>query len=246
MAHASTPLLLYAGHLLLTGAVLGLTPASSSLRLLALPLHLLLAYGLLSSDPPSGTPGFALWSILTRSSAFVVSDYITKALVAPWEPPRRDRIDDKTPDRLKLGLRAATAARGVNVPGLREAKNTPRADPARSRVALMARYAIKTAACYLLQDILTSQPEPDDKAALFGPDKIPLFRRIVAGDANMGEVLLRVPLTLMFWLQMYVLIEWIIGAAALVCLGLRVHSPKEWRPAFGSWARAYTLRGFWG
>jgi hypothetical protein len=47
------------------------------------------------------------------------------------------------------------------------------------------------------------------------------------------------------WLNLYCLIQLIYGTLQLIHVGLRIHSPREWPPLFGSLEDIYSVGSFW-
>ena len=134
--------------------------------------------------------------------------------------------------------------RGIGQPW--QAKNTP---PFSSRepsyipyrAQFLRRTLLSTSLCFLIVDLLTSQP-PDP--ALFNALDIPFF----TGPRNTSaeRIAMRSVIAIVHWLVGYCFINFWAGSFALVAVGLGGDSPANWRPMFGDIGEAYTVRRFWG
>lgn len=94
--------------------------------------------------------------------------------------------------------------------------------------------------CYLILDIIESQPPPLDAPTLFASSKILVLRRL--GHIGGEEVALRVGASLGFWLMLYCMLSCMSFFFCLVCVETRVSEVREWRPLMDPFSEAYTVR----
>lgn len=142
-----------------------------------------------------------------------------------------------------------------------QVRNTPpfkSSDPsyAPTRYEALAHILKVLAANWGLQEVLALAPPPPDPASMFNAGKIPFFRRILGAGygefaldspaAVGGEVGMRLVLNVAFPVGFYSNLQMVSNTWALVMLILDPGSCGDYRPYFGSWSDAYSVRRFWG
>jgi hypothetical protein len=150
-------------------------------------------------------------------------------------------------DRFCFGFNSVISFRDINTPF--EVKNVPHfseKDPSYipSRTTFLARSTLRFVACYLVLDIVESQPPPSNAAEIFGLDSIPVFRRL--NEVSIEEVCTRTISSLVFWVMVYTVLNVQQAFFAIVAVGSGLTEVKAWRPLMGSLLETYTIRGFWG
>jgi len=150
-------------------------------------------------------------------------------------------------NRFCFGFNGMISFRDIDTPF--EVKNVPhfsKADPkyVPSRPKFMIWAILRFLACYLVLDIIESQPPPPNVAQIFSLDSIPVFRRI--NEISIEEALTRTISSLIFWTMVYALLNAQHAFFAIVTVGLGLTVVKAWRPLMGSLSETYTIRGFWG
>ena len=98
--------------------------------------------------------------------------------------------------------------------------------------------------CYLIIDLSSARPPPKNGAALFDVALVPVFRRL--GSLTSNELKIRLLSTAGFWVTLYCVIEGGNAVASAIAVALGLSKVRDWRPTFGSFSEAYTLRNFWG
>jgi hypothetical protein len=150
-------------------------------------------------------------------------------------------------DRFCFGFNSTISFRDVNTPF--EVKNVPhfsQTDPTYvpSRANFIAWSTLRFLACYLVLDIVESQPPPPNAAEIFGLSSIPVFRRL--NEVSIEEVFTRTISSFVFWIMVYTVLNVQQAFFALVAVGSGLTEVKAWRPLMGSFSETYTVRGFWG
>ncbi|KAF8861724.1 hypothetical protein BDZ45DRAFT_687269 [Acephala macrosclerotiorum] len=250
---------------------LGFTTPSSVLRPAILPIQFTCAY-IICLNMKNFIPRLGWAATICCISTMFAFSYLEMAILSKWsfenQGPaptisksktgaengngkkgelKMERREDAVWERVKFGFGSLMSFRDLNTP--HETKNCPHfssSDP--SYVPSRSRFLLATLPkfmlCYLLLDIIESQPPPPDAQALFSSSKIPVFRGLA--EIRGEEVALRVGASLGFWLMLYCMLSAMSFFLGLVCVGLGVSEVKEWRPLMGPISAAYTVRRFWG
>jgi hypothetical protein len=150
-------------------------------------------------------------------------------------------------DRFCFGFNSTISFRDINTPF--EVKNVPHfseKDPSYipSRTTFLGRSTLRFVACYLVLDIVESQPPPPNAAEIFGLDSIPVFKRL--NEVSIEEVFTRTISSLVFWIMVYTVLNVQQAFFAIVAVGSGLTEVKAWRPLMGPLSETYTIRGFWG
>lgn len=77
---------------------------------------------------------------------------------------------------------------------------------------------------------------------------IPWFGRMFGGDIShfREELSTRVTVSLLYWVAQFCILQFLFSVGALLDVGLGGGEVRLWRPMFGEWRHACTMRGFWG
>jgi len=159
------------------------------------------------------------------------------------------KIRDTILNRLKFGWDSTFSIRDINTP--HEQANIPLYSPSDpnyvpSRPKFLLTTSIRFIITYLLLDLIESLP-PSSSVAPFEPALYPVFLRSkdVTG-ITLEEVATRIGTSVMVWVVTYCLLSSFVAFMSLVFVGTGLTPVSSWRPFFGSFGEAYTLRGFWG
>lgn len=239
------PLQLFGAQVLATSLVIGFSTPHSFLRPAILPLIALCAYGIVSTSKNFMRLHWA--SLLSGTTNGFLLQYIELALLSRWSyETKRDVFElhhDGFWERLYFGFLSTFSFRSVNT--RLEVRNVPafkNGPPSRSVFVL--RQIVITIMCILVVDVSGAQPPPPNAAELFSPAKVQFFTRL--SEITRDEMMLRILSTLIYWANMYAIMQGVTSAAATLAVGSGTSEVKAWRPFFGSPASASDLRGFWG
>ncbi|PMD30510.1 hypothetical protein L207DRAFT_520016 [Hyaloscypha variabilis F] len=167
------------------------------------------------------------------------------------KPPKfsSSKIQDTFLNRLKFGWTSTFSVRDIAT--LHEQASIPpfsTSNPSYvpSRPTFLLQTLLRFAVTYLILDLIECLPPPPS-AAPFAPALYPIFLRgrDVPG-ITIEEVATRIGTSFMVWVVTYCLISCVVAFLSLVSVGTGLTPVSSWRPLFGSFREAYTLRGFWG
>ncbi|EEA20522.1 hypothetical protein TMatcc_000506 [Talaromyces marneffei ATCC 18224] len=270
---ALNPLFIISFQVLLSSAVIGFTPASSLLRLFSPLLSLGCVFLTVKYAIKFVRP---FWAALLGGLAFVYFlHFLDLALLSRWDinhdgpasDNRQPRLADKHEKRNRVkktsanstilerflwGFSQSIAWRHVNTPY--QSKNCPPysySDPAYipSRPWFVARSLVLGTICYLVIDVLNSQPPPENAAEVFGPSQVHFFTRLLSPTADplkAEELGLRAMVTLVGYVSSYCLLNAISHLLGAFFVSIKINEVREWRPLFGRVSEIYSLRQFWG
>ena len=150
-------------------------------------------------------------------------------------------------ERLCFGFNSTISSRDVNKHF--EVKNVPHFseknhDYVPSRAKFLTWTALRFVACYLVLDLIESQPAPPNADEIFALSSVPVFRRL--SEISIEEVFIRTIGSFTLWVMAYSILGCLYAFAAIVAVGSGLGQVREWRPIMGSISEAYTIRGFWG
>jgi hypothetical protein len=241
------------GQAVITAILISTTPKASTLRLLAIPSLVFLAY--YQFVYAAFLSGNIVYNAVIACAQFVaVIHYVDLLLINSIDVS--DLIREKLLgpsagilSRLFHALRITYNVRGV---GTRwQVKNTPnfpsyfasQSSPSRGRFLL--RQTVILIWQYLLIDVLDAtrkQQSPEEVKHLYAPGAESLFL-----DATAEQREARIAVSLMTWfIVARLIIDSVYRLLSLVFVGIRLSSPSNWPPFFGSMWDAYTLRNYWG
>ena len=249
------PMLMFAFQILTIGIVIAFTSPSSLIRPAAIPIVGLFSYAIVLASYEHLRLVWA--SLLSGISLSFVLNYIDLSLLSRWSyethaPPFKEsrpkslKAQDDRLRRLHFGLASAISFRHVNTPY--EVKNVPpftrETSKVPSKAALLRKLSLMSLACFLVMDIIETQPRAEDSEEAFSWQRVRLISRL--NDITSSELRLRVASTSAFWFNMFCMLQG--GAAVLgfIAVGANVSDKDSWRPLFDSPLEAYTLRRFWG
>lgn len=117
--------------------------------------------------------------------------------------------------------------------------NIPPAVASQSRGEFLRHRLLRVAQCLLYIDIAQSYVHLQPFFALQGTDAFP---------TGWKGVVLQFFCLLAWYTNVYATMKLLHTVVAIVCvaIGPLGGNPEDWRPAFGDWSDAYTLRRFWG
>lgn len=149
--------------------------------------------------------------------------------------------------RLKFGASVTLNPRQLNTPYQVKnvptwSNNDPRYTP--SRGDFLQTTAVKVLLGYLIIDLCSLGADPERNKVLFSKEKVGLFTRLDRVSAE--ELLIRVSASFILYLNIYCIFMIMHGSLMILAVGSGFSSVKEWRPAYGSLAEAYSVRRFWG
>lgn len=248
----------------LNAIVVGFTPPSSYMRLAGLPLMLSCVIHVLPRCLEAS--GKVIWAtLLGAHSISFLFQYIETALVSQWCFENRGpsvragikrqgqgqvgkgRGDEANAwNRTRFGYFAAVTTRNAGTSY--EVERIPRfskKDPTYvpSKAGFLIRKAGLLLVCCLTIDMFTIISQPEDNAINFHPDRIPWTD---AANLAVEPLIIRLTSVLGFWMNLYCIIQALLGSLAIFTVAVGTSEPKYWPPAFGSIGEAYTLRRFWG
>ncbi|MCJ1477785.1 hypothetical protein MMC13_006458 [Lambiella insularis] len=261
------PLTLTSIQLLLLAFIIGYTAPSSPLRPSFLPLTATLSWHVIHSCPARVPSRFWRGIFASYSSGFVLQ-YADLALLGNWtfptagprnpaihlrrQPSRRDSrtaeaLQSTIQQRVRFGIAAATDSRrsgsAWEVKGVPPfSQQEPSYVPARG--TFLRHEGCRLVAMYLVLDAMASQAPSAGEGGLDSLPQMPLLTRLP--EVTVGEVVARVGSTLGVWTSIYCIVQLLYSAGAVVSVASGLSEPRQWRPLFGSWSEAFTLRRFWG
>ncbi|KAF4633952.1 hypothetical protein G7Y89_g4163 [Cudoniella acicularis] len=162
-----------------------------------------------------------------------------KSNVAP--PAHRGVIDTTS---LKWAWRVIFSYRAIGSP--RAVKNMPKwsySDPnyAPSRPLFLIKRGAAVVGAFLVLDLLNSQPPPD--LSHFTAAKSGQFSGFIGQSVE--DIIARMITTVIFWFSLRMTIALIYNSWSLLPVALRIDSPEDWPPYFGSVFSSYSIRTFW-
>ena len=259
--HGFSPIPTIILEVLIISWVIAFTSPNSILRLATLPLVVLCSCSILSESHHYMRPIWA--ALLTAISISFVLQYLDLSLLSRWNfqtrgpHPKRGlksktgsyaslgKSSDSPMDRMRFGLSSAFAFRHLDTPW--ENQNTPSFSggwqnvPSRKSFLLWSMTAVIM--CYFVIDFSTAQPIPENIEKIFSWEFVPLLSRL--GDVTIQQLMLRLLCTLVYWANMYCMIQGFTSAVTVLAVGSGLSEVKSWRPLFGSPVEAYTVRRFW-
>ncbi|KAL1939434.1 hypothetical protein VTO73DRAFT_9990 [Trametes versicolor] len=120
-----------------------------------------------------------------------------------------------------------------------EVPNVPPATASRSHGEFLRHRLLRVLQCLLYIDLAQSYVHLQPLFSFQGTDAFP---------TGWKGVLLQFLCLFAWFVNVYATMKLLHTAVAIVCVatGLFNGNPEDWRPAFGNWSDAYTLRRFWG
>ncbi|KAI0200184.1 membrane bound O-acyl transferase family-domain-containing protein [Astrocystis sublimbata] len=251
--------------LLTTSTAVGLTRASSWLRVACLPLLGLSVWHCVVNCPKYITR--SAWA--SSVGGYTISlffHYIDVALLSQWsyelqgpandligrlpaKPSPRASSSAKQPRRFGLltrfayGLRIAFSWRFVNTP--QEARNLPRLDSSliASRSRFLTHTAMTVVGCYLILDVMDVTSDPGTTAKFFSIDKVGLFSRF--SDVSLEEIFMRYFAAIGLGLGLIAVQRSVHSIFAFFSVATGLQDPIDWPPFNGLLSKTYSLRTFW-
>lgn len=147
--------------------------------------------------------------------------------------------------RLRFTYDMLCSPRSVGKPW--QVKNVPRfssSDPSYvpSRRAFLLHVFALSVLCFLIFDILSSQPPPN--ARLVAATQQPFFGRI--SDVTLEELIFRVASSLGYWISAAAYLSLLTYICAFFAVASGLDKPVDWPSNFDSPTTAYSVRQFWG
>ena len=150
-------------------------------------------------------------------------------------------------DRLRFGLHSTISFRDVDTS--HEVKKVPHFSsqdpsyiPSRNRFLVFA--ITRCFVCYMILDLLESQPPPPNTAQFFAKESIPFFTRL--HQVTVEEIVTRFFLSITFWVFLYCMLNCTSSAIFGFCVASGLSEVRVCRPLMGSFSEVYTIRGLWG
>lgn len=252
---------------LLTTLVVGLTPASSSLRPACLPILCALVWHCLLKCPEyiarsswaSSVGGYTLSSLLQYIDVAVLSrwsfelqgpenDLIKGTThIAPSKAPTRPQAKTshgfEIIDRFKFGLWVFCSWRFVNTPF--QVRNILRLDDSlsQSRLRFLLHMGVTIIVCYLILDVMGSSSDSDIADKFYSSDKIGLLCRIQ--EVSLEELVMRFFAALALGASLVSVQRGVYCILAFISVAMGLHSPADWPPFNGPLSAISNLRSFW-
>ncbi|TVY44431.1 Acetyltransferase [Lachnellula occidentalis] len=241
--------------------ILGFVKPSSIIRLAVLPILVGCIYSILTNAKDYMRLPWA--GIFSAQATSLILVYIEIGLLGKWSfeaggPSSRlpclnkgttngARKEGTSWERLCFGFNSTISNRDVDKPF--EVKNTPYFsakdhDYVPSRANFLVWTVVRFVACYLVLDLVESQPAAPNAGEMFASSSIPIFRRL--GEISIEEVFIRIIVCFVFWVMVYSILTCMYSFIAFFAVGSGFSRVAEWRPIFGPLSEAYTIRGFWG
>jgi hypothetical protein len=240
-------------QLAISSVVMGFTKPKSWARTAALPV----IAGLVYTNIFHASLHMRLrWAGGFGSSSFaLLQQYIDVALVSQLDYTASATRPKNSPDsafrkflvRSWYGWRTLWSWRHLNTQ--QEIRNAPRLRPARDSVALrrwhfVARRSLTAVVCYLLVDLIENAPQEPSATVLFHAQYVPVCRRWQ--DVTIEQVKLRFIAFGMFTFTFFNIIQCYYSAGSAIAVASGISKPEDWRPCFGSFTDAYSLKNVWG
>ncbi|KAF3395269.1 Acetyltransferase pyr8 [Talaromyces pinophilus] len=270
---AFNPLFVISSQVLLSSVVTGFTSASSPWRLIS-PLFSLGCAAITTQHARDFVRPF--WAALLAGLSFVYFlHFVDLALLSRWDFNHGGPVFDNKPtqlankrekkdhakrsslkptllERFSWGFSQSIAWRHVNTPY--QSKNCPPysyTNPTYipSRPWFVVRSLFLGAICYLVIDVLNSQPPPENPSELFSPSRVHFFTRLLSPTAEpitVDELGLRAMVTFVGYTSSYCLLNAVAHFQGAFFVAIGVNGVRDWRPLFGSVREIYSLRQFWG
>ena len=271
----SSPFVFIVLEKLLAIYLVGFTAPNSSLRPALFPIFLAWNYSLIPNYTSyvSRIPWIAF---VAGGSFTAVWGYVEKLLLSQWsfedlgpsaeirgrqisknEPAPNGKSQEAAHylsgkkdgiwERLRFGTWTAFSTRYAGSPY--QARNVPpysTSDPSYvpTRRAFLVKKALTFVLCYLVTDILTQGGQPDQNPIIYAPRYVSFFSRL--SEVSAQEVVTRVVTSVFIWVGGYLVVHIYYSGMAILTVGSGLDRPELWRPIFGPFSEAYTLRGFWG
>ena len=251
------PLTLTSLQLLHLAFLISYTTPSSSLRPSLLPFIATLSWHVIHSCPARLPSRFWRGILAGYSTGFVLQSVDLALLGSSTlhrDPRTAEAPSPSTPlspntvaQRVCSGLATALDSRRSGSPW--EVKGVPlfsRQKPSYvpARGTFLRREAFRLVAVYLVLDAMAWQAPSAEGPGLYPVHQVPLLTRL--REVTVGEVGARVGFTLGVWTSICCIIQLLYSAAAVVSVASGLSEPRRWRPVFGDWREAVTLRRFWG
>lgn len=236
----------------ITAILISATPKASTLRLLAIPSLVFLAY--YQFVYATCFSGNVVYNAVIACAQFAaVIHYIDLLLITNIDVSDlvREQLLDLSGGSFSRVFHAIRITYNVRGVGTRwQAKNTPsfpkyfsQSSPSRGRFLL--RQTVIFIWQYLLIDVFDAtrkQQSPEDVKNLYAPGAESLFL-----NATAEQLGARIAVSLMAWfIFARIIIDSVYRLLSLIFVGIGLSSPSNWPPFFGSLWDAYTLRSFWG
>lgn len=261
------PIVLVAFSIVSTAVVIGFSSPNSVVRPALFPI-ICVTTCLVVLTCKQRITNFSLASIVAGNGPTYLLAYLDFALLSKWDYPsrgptaslaRKDHFQkkvDSTPDfhsgtaaqRLYFGLHTVLSPRRVNTPY--EVKNVPRFSADNPTYLptprkFLWRSVITAIICYTIVDLSSlGGSAPEENAVLFAQSKISFFTRL--GSISIEDVAIRILSSLGVWLNVYCLTRMGHNVLAAVFVGTGISGVDAWRPPFGMFSEAYSVRQFWG
>ena len=252
--------------------VAGFTGPQSSLRPVGFVLLSIFAWYNVSTFPARYTTTGTIGRCICGSFACMPIIYFDRLIVRKWvygdgqacieESPKEkpdskdekpsganENANGKVPSfgtRFKYGLDIGNSQRGMGLPW--QVKNVPQfssRDPnyVPTRYQFLARKFLTVVVCWVAHDIFIDVQLKLNRVLMF-PGYVPFLARL--SRVSREEVIVRVISSISYWIVQYCMIQFFYGLAAIMSVSQNPKDLKLWRPLFGSFSDAYTLREFWG
>ena len=258
------PLILFAGQLLVTILVLGLSARRSAIRIATIPV-LTVCCALIVPRCMQFVHRSSWAALVGGYSTTFLLQYIAAVISHRQDPlgecssdepngyrPAKgvERISKEAKTSLwkcaTSGLEATFSCRWSGTP--REVRNVPlfsnqdqSYEP--TRAAFLRNHIFLLVSCYLMLDVLSLGADPDKNKIFFAPAMIPFFTRL--DQVSVEELAMRIFGTLGSGLGVFCSQQGIYSIVAIIAVGFGLSEPRYWRPLFGSVGDAYTVRRFW-
>lgn len=113
------------------------------------------------------------------------------------------------------------------------------------KLEFLRKNAVVSAVCLLLLDATRLLAAPaEQNAILFGEERVGFFTRL--GDVSSEEVVMRFVSAGMYWVVTFLLFQAVYSGTATIMVGLELSEVERWRPLFGRYLDAWSIRQFWG
>jgi hypothetical protein len=178
----------------------------------------------------------AILSRWTFGQASPVSGLVKPITQASPRPQGSDTILK----RLSFGLKVASSFRFVGTPY--QVQNVPQISTNDRKTYLQRTYLIIVIS-YVVLDFINSSNDLEIAARYLTLDKIPIITRF--SEVTAKEVIIRLFTTVAAGIGLNCVQGGIYYIISVLAISLRVSSPVEWPPFYGSPREAYTLRRFW-